>query len=73
MIKAKSQGSAKTARKMEPPLGHEHDKVELRGIEPLAFSLRTRRATNCATAPCMGRLAETIRLRRVLGMRSSHG
>jgi site-specific DNA recombinase len=25
--------------------------VELRGFEPLAFSLRTRRATNCATAP----------------------
>jgi hypothetical protein len=25
--------------------------VELRGIEPLASSLRTRRATNCATAP----------------------
>ncbi len=29
--------------------------VELRGIEPLTFSLRTRRATNCATAPrCTG-------------------
>ncbi len=26
--------------------------VELRGFEPLTFSLRTRRATNCATAPC---------------------
>ncbi len=26
-------------------------RVELRGIEPLTFSLRTRRATNCATAP----------------------
>ena len=25
--------------------------VELRGIEPLTFSLRTRRATNCANAP----------------------
>ena len=25
--------------------------VELRGLEPLTFSLRTRRATNCATAP----------------------
>ena len=25
--------------------------VELRGIEPLTFSMRTRRATNCATAP----------------------
>src|SRR5690625_3556214 len=25
--------------------------VELRGVEPLTFSLRTRRATNCATAP----------------------
>ena len=25
--------------------------VDLRGIEPLTFSLRTRRATNCATDP----------------------
>ena len=29
--------------------------VELRGFEPLTFSLRTRRATNCATAPKCGR------------------
>jgi hypothetical protein len=29
--------------------------VELRGFEPLTFSLRTRRATNCATAPCASR------------------
>ena len=28
-------------------------RVELRGIEPLTFSMRTRRATNCATAPCL--------------------
>src|SRR6185437_13842648 len=28
--------------------------VELRGIEPLTFSMRTRRATNCATAPRCG-------------------
>jgi hypothetical protein len=29
--------------------------VELRGFEPLASSLRTKRATNCATAPgCHG-------------------
>src|SRR5690242_19665379 len=28
--------------------------VELRGFEPLTFSLRTRRATNCATAPRAG-------------------
>ena len=28
------------------------DLVELRGFEPLTFSLRTRRATNCAIAPC---------------------
>ena len=27
-------------------------KVELRGIEPLTYSMRTSRATNCATAPC---------------------
>jgi len=26
--------------------------VELRGIEPLTSSMRTKRATNCATAPC---------------------
>lgn len=35
-------------------LGHCSSKpsgVELRGIEPLTFSMRTRRATNCATAP----------------------
>ena len=33
--------------------GHESpiDFVELRGFEPLASSLRTKRATNCATAP----------------------
>jgi hypothetical protein len=29
-------------------------KVELRGLEPLTFSLRTRRATNCAIAPRTG-------------------
>lgn len=29
--------------------------VELRGIEPLTFSMRTRRATNCAIAPCGSR------------------
>lgn len=29
--------------------------VELRGFEPLTFSLRTRRATNCATAPNEGK------------------
>jgi hypothetical protein len=28
------------------------ERVELRGFEPLASSMRTRRATNCATAPC---------------------
>ena len=26
-------------------------RVELRGIEPLTYSMRTSRATNCATAP----------------------
>ncbi len=30
---------------------HYSSLVELRGIEPLTFSMRTRRATNCATAP----------------------
>ena len=29
--------------------------VELRGLEPLTFSLRTRRATDCAIAPRTGR------------------
>ena len=29
--------------------------VELRGFEPLTFSLRTRRATSCAIAPSTGR------------------
>ena len=28
--------------------------VELRGLEPLTFSLRTRRATDCAIAPRIG-------------------
>ena len=28
--------------------------VELRGLEPLTFSLRTRRATSCAIAPRIG-------------------
>ena len=34
--------------------------VELRGFEPLTFSLRTRRATNCATAPCASRRVAKI-------------
>ncbi len=29
--------------------------VEVRGFEPLTFSLRTRRATNCATPPSEGK------------------
>ena len=36
---ARSEGSSKATM------------VELRGLEPLTFSLRTRRATNCAIAP----------------------
>ncbi len=35
--------------------------VELRGIEPRTFSMRTRRATNCATAPNLVR-GERIRM-----------
>jgi hypothetical protein len=31
--------------------------VELRGIEPLTYSMRTSRATNCATAPVAQTLA----------------
>ena len=34
-----------------PPCQRALTLVELRGFEPLTFSLRTRRATNCATAP----------------------
>ena len=34
-----------------PLVGRGSGVVELRGFEPLTFSLRTRRATNCATAP----------------------
>ena len=34
-----------------PPAWRDRRVVELRGFEPLTFSLRTRRATNCATAP----------------------
>ena len=34
--------------------------VELRGFEPLTFSLRTRRATNCATAPCAREREEEV-------------
>ncbi len=33
------------------PCSNKPPKVELRGIEPLTFSMRTRRATNCAIAP----------------------
>jgi energy-coupling factor transporter ATP-binding protein EcfA2 len=39
--------------------------VELRGIEPLTSSMRTRRATNCATAPkTLARITEATRRRR---------
>ena len=38
--------------------------VELRGFEPLTFSLRTRRATNCAIAPGAQRARTTLALRR---------
>ncbi len=34
--------------------------VELRGIEPLTFSMRTRRATNCATAPALAVTGERV-------------
>ena len=45
--------------------------VELRGLEPLTFSLRTRRATDCAIAPRTGwadqhRDFTTVRRRRTL-------
>src|SRR4249919_878451 len=33
--------------------------VELRGLEPLTFSLRTRRATDCAIAPRSGGMIST--------------
>jgi hypothetical protein len=31
--------------------GRPLNRVELRGVEPLTYSMRTSRATNCATAP----------------------
>ena len=34
--------------------------MELRGFEPLTFSLRTRRATNCATAPDRSQNSKTV-------------
>ncbi len=36
--------------------------VELRGIEPLTYSMRTSRATNCATAPCHARRRAALTL-----------
>ena len=36
---------------MDEPLRPPLTWVELRGIEPLTYSMRTSRATNCATAP----------------------
>ena len=48
-------GSAPTRhaerKRPAPSVSTGHLCVELRGIEPLTFSMRTRRATNCATAP----------------------
>ena len=38
--------------------------VELRGVEPLTFALRPRRATNCAIAPGAQRARMTLALRR---------
>ena len=35
----------------EPTGDRGGNRVELRGIEPLTYSMRTSRATNCATAP----------------------
>ena len=49
--------------------------VELRGIEPLTFSLRTRRATNCATAPSLPqdtRSSGAFPHRRITGCRGAH-
>ena len=36
-----------------------YSSVELRGLEPLTFSLRTRRATDCAIAPWTGGMIST--------------
>jgi hypothetical protein len=45
-------GPLKT-RASQPPRSHQPgpNSVELRGIEPLTYSMRTSRATNCAIAP----------------------
>src|SRR5690606_29606634 len=43
--------SLRNAKRRVPLTSTRRLYVELRGIEPLTFSMRTRRATNCATAP----------------------
>ncbi len=48
---APTSGKPPTRAPMEP-VRIDTNLVELRGIEPLTFSMRTRRATNCAIAPC---------------------
>jgi site-specific DNA recombinase len=62
-LQALSHGRQTTSRRQEAPQqndppaafavrGSSFDYlVELRGIEPLTYSMRTSRATNCATAP----------------------
>ena len=52
--------SAREARCCRPK-GEAINRVELRGFEPRTFSLRTRRATNCAIAPCEPRTHDNTR------------
>ena len=50
---AADTNKARTSTNIDDGLGSSLVRgVELRGFEPLTFSLRTRRATSCAIAPC---------------------
>ena len=51
LTNAKVNWSRSRAKRVTRQHSRKETLVELRGFEPLTFSLRTRRATNCATAP----------------------
>ncbi len=58
-----NDNGAGTADAVPAPLGSVRAMtrlVELRGIEPLTFSMRTRRATNCAIAPAADRYRPAV-------------
>ncbi len=61
MLGPRLPGALKTGSSSANQMGHtQSEVVELRGFEPLTFSLRTRRATNCATAPCAREREEEV-------------